>query len=297
VSRELSPSSKKPYGVERAARVLEIPRSTVYARRKAAARTEPLQKRGPKTTALSDAALVASIRAVLAETPWIGEGYRKVWAMLRHKGTRTSKGRVLRLMREHQLLAPHRAVAVEKKAHEGTITTDAPDTMWGADASQTLTIQEGVATIFVLVDHCSTECVALRASSRGTRFEAIDTLRAGVVERFGAHGEGVAKGLAIRHDHGSPFVADLYQKELRFVGAQSSPAFVREPETNGVAERFFRTLKEQLLWIRRFATIEELQAALDDFRRRYNETWLLERHGYLTPAAAGAALRAKKVAA
>ena len=297
MSRGLSPSSQKRYGVERAARVLEIPRSTVYARRKAAARTEPLNKRGPKT-ALADDALVAAIRLALAETPWLGEGYRKVWAMLRHKGTRTSKGRVLRVMREHGLLAPHRAQgAAESKSHEGTITTEVPDTMWGTDATQTQTTREGTATVFVVVDHCSTECVSLRASHRGTRFEAIDALRAGVVERFGGHAEGVARGLAVRHDHGSPFVADLYQKELRFVGAESSPAFVREPETNGVAERFIRTLKEQLLWIRRFATLDELQAALEDFRRRYNETWLLARHGYLTPAAAGAALRAKKAAA
>lgn len=296
MSRQVSPSSEKPYGVERTARVLGVPRSTVYARRKAAARTEPSAKRGPRT-ALADDALLAAIRAVLAETPWIGEGYRKVWAMLRHKGTRTSKGRVLRLMREHQLLAPHRAQGVaETKAHEGTITTETPDTMWGTDATQTVTTREGTATVFVLVDHCSSECVALRASLRGTRFEAIDTLRSGVVERFGSHDQGVAAGLAVRHDHGSPFVADLYQKELRFVGAESSPAFVREPETNGVAERFIRTLKEQLLWIRRFATIEELQAALDDFRRRYNESWLLERHGYLSPAAAGRALRAKRAA-
>ena len=31
-----------------------------------------------------------------------------------------------------------------------------------------------------------------------------------------------------------------------------SPAFVRQPEGNGCIERFFRTLKEQLLWIRSF---------------------------------------------
>lgn len=296
MSRELSTSSGRPYGVERTARVLEVPRSTVYARRKAATRTEPPGKRGPRT-ALTDEALVAAIRGVLAETPWVGEGYRKVWAMLRRAGVRSSRGRVLRLMREHQLLAPHRAGnAHGPKAHDGTITTERPDEMWGIDATQVVTTVEGTATVFVGVDHCSTECVSLRASHRGRRFEAIDALRQGIVERFGAHGEGVARGLTVRHDHGSPFVAELFQKELRFVGAESSPAFVREPEGNGVAERFIRTLKEQLLWIRRFDTVEDLQAALDDFRRRYNETWLVARHGYVSPAAAGRARRETRAA-
>jgi hypothetical protein len=54
---------------------------------------------------------------------------------------------------------------------------------------------------------------------------------------------------------------------------------VREPEGNGVAERFIRTLKENLLWVR-----EELRTALVEFATRYNETWLVARHGYRTPA-------------
>ena len=56
------------------------------------------------------------------------------------------------------------------------------------------------------------------------------------------------------------------------------------PEGNGVAERFIRTLKENLLWVRTFDTIEELRTALLEFARSYNETWLVARHGYRTPA-------------
>jgi putative transposase len=42
-------------------------------------------------------------------------------------------------------------------------------------------------------------------------------------------------------------------------------------------------LKENLLWVRHFETIEELRQALLAFRETYNSTWLIERHGYLTP--------------
>ena len=44
-----------------------------------------------------------------------------------------------------------------------------------------------------------------------------------------------------------------------------------------------RTLKEQLLWVRTFETVEELRQALLGFKNRYNEHWLIERHGHLTP--------------
>ncbi len=45
-----------------------------------------------------------------------------------------------------------------------------------------------------------------------------------------------------------------------------------------------RMLTENLLWVRTFKTIEELRAALVAFARRYNETWLVARHGYKSPA-------------
>jgi putative transposase len=82
------------------------------------------------------------------------------------------------------------------------------------------------------------------------------------------------------------------------LGMTSSPSFVREPEGNGVAERFVRTLNENLLWIRSFATVAELIEALREFRLRYDEQWLIERHGFRTPAQVrrGYALSASAVA-
>ncbi|MCX7604277.1 MAG: IS3 family transposase, partial [Bryobacteraceae bacterium] len=43
------------------------------------------------------------------------------------------------------------------------------------------------------------------------------------------------------------------------------------------------TLKEQLLWVRHFDTLEELAEALEEFRQRYNEHWLVERLRFQSP--------------
>lgn len=56
------------------------------------------------------------------------------------------------------------------------------------------------------------------------------------------------------------------------------------PEADGCAERLIRTLKENLLWVRSFATVEELRLALLAFKQTYNQGWIIERHGYQTPA-------------
>jgi transposase InsO family protein len=238
---------------------------------------------------MPDAALVEVIRNLLATSPFHGEGYRKIWARLRFAGIRTSKRRVLRLTREHGLQAPSRVGRPHgPKAHDGAIRTERVDQMWGTDLTATLT-GEGQASIFVTVDHCSTECLGIHAARRATRFEALEPLRQGVRACFGAFAEGIAGNLKLRHDHGSQFVAEDYQRELAFLGIVSAPAFVREPEGNGCVERFIRTLKENLLWVRRFGTIEELRQALHAFKDTYNQTWIVERHGYQTPAAVRAA--------
>ena len=292
MSQTCSPSTQQRYGLARVCRVWEVARSTVYLHQaRATTLAPPPRKRGPKPP-WTDEALLEQIRAVLAASPFLGEGHRKVWARLRWAEVRTSKGRVLRLMREAQLLAPTRlGHAHGPKAHDGTITTDAPDQMWGMDATSCLTRREGTATVFVVVDHCAAECIGLHAARPGTRFEAVEPLRQGVHAIFGAYAEGIATGLQARHDHGSQYVSDYFQDELRFLGIASSPAFVREPEGNGVAERFIRTLKEQLLWVRSFDTVEELRQALLEFKERYNRAWLCERHRHQTPAAVRAARR------
>ena len=88
--------------------IFRVPRSTVYLAMVAAPVTVVIRgKRGPKT-AVSDSEIVTAIRAVLATTPFHGEGYRKVRARLAHRGFAIGGKRVLRLMRQHQLLAPRR---------------------------------------------------------------------------------------------------------------------------------------------------------------------------------------------
>ena len=285
MSRTLSPSSKKPYGVARVVGLWNLARSSFYAARHRERHPREAQKRGPKV--LSDAELVTAIRQLLDEAVFSGEGYRKIWARLRHHGIRTSKDRVLHLLRENQLLSPaRRPEPVRSNPHEGTIIAELPNQMWGTDATTTFTGTEGAVTVFAAIDHCTAECVGIHVVKKATRFEALEPIRQGMKEQFGAFFGGIAAGLWLRHDHGSVYMSDDFQAEIRFAGIEPSPAFVRQPEGNGCIERFFRTLKEQLLWIRHFRDIDQLRASLIDFRDRYNHHWILQRLNYRTPVQA-----------
>jgi transposase InsO family protein len=60
-------------------------------------------------------------------------------------------------------------------------------------------------------------------------------------------------------------------------------AYVGEPQTNGVIERFWRTLKKQVLEGRIYQTLAEFRTALVDFMHLYNRAWRLEKLGGRTP--------------
>ena len=127
-------------------------------------------------------------------------------------------------MREAGLLAPTRVGRRRgPRSHDGTITTERPDEMWGTDATACLTTREGNATVFIAVDH----------SWPGRASFGVTTL--GLVT--------VKLGIAT-----------------------------------------------VLLWVETFETVEQLRLALLAFKDRYNQAWLVERHGHRTPAAVRQAL-------
>lgn len=241
------------------------------------------KRRGPKPK-LSDAHLLAAIRADLAASPFIGEGHRKVWARLRIlHNIRVSKDRVCRLMRENALLSPHRVPQGKPSLHEGSIQTEAPNLMWGTDGIRIETVEEGWVWVFSAVDHFDACCVGIHAVKVGNRFAAMQPIAQGLQAEFGATGANAGQGLKLRMDHGTQYTADDFLKQIEFWGIDTSFAFVAEPQTNGVAERFNRTLKEQAIHGRIFRNVEDVRAAVTEFKDRYNRHWHLEKLGFMSP--------------
>ena len=299
MSRETSAATGKPYGLERLCRVLDLPRSTIYAQQaREAAPVVPLfrRRRGPKPR-VADADLLAAIRADLAASPFTGEGHRKVWARLRIlRGLRVGRSRVLSLMREHQLLSPHRRRQGDPVAHDGSIQTDRPNAMWGTDGIRIETVDEGWVWVFSAVDHFDACCVGIHAVKTGSRFAALQPIAQGLHAEFGATGADAGRGLTLRMDHGTQYTADDFLNQVRFWGIAPSFAFVAEPQTNGVAERFNRTLKEQAVHGRVFRNVEEVRAAVTAFADRYNRHWRLEKLGFMSPHEARQAYAVREAA-
>ena len=191
---------------------------------------------------------------------------------------RVARKRVLRLMRENNLLSPHRCRRRGGNPHDGEIITHAPNLMWGTDGVRVFTVDDGWGWIFTAVEHlerrvCRLACLQARRPLRRPAADLHGACRA-VWHRPSA---GAARGLALRMDHGSQYLSDHFTNQIKFWGIQPSYAFVAEPQTNGVAERFNRTLKEQIIHGRIYRNIAELRDAVRDFVELYNAQWIVRK--------------------
>lgn len=283
MSAAISTTTGKLYGVERVCNAWEEPRSSYYEQKVQRAKPIANRKRGPKTL-ITDGELLDLIKTDLATSKFFGEGHRKVWARLRFvQGHKIGRKRVLRIMREHNLLSPSRVFQGPPKKHDGKIITAAPNILWGTDGTKIFTTEEGWSWLFTTVEHWNAECLGWHLTKTGDRFAAIQPISMALTNRFGSVSADAARGLSLRMDHGPQYLSDHFQNQIKFWGIAPSFAFVSEPETNGVAERFYRTLKEQVIYGRTYRTIEELRIAISGFIERYNKYWLVEKLGFKSP--------------
>jgi transposase InsO family protein len=281
MSLRVSPGCGRPYGIQRVCAVWGFPRSTLYDQRAREENEREKQRPGPKPK-VSDDALLESVKEDLASSPFTGEGHRKVYWRLKGRLT-AGRDRVLRVMRENQLLSPHRTAQGTPLLHQGTIITDRPNEIWGTDGARVETVEEGWVWGFFALDHFNSECVGWHVAKVGDRFAALQPLAMGILEHFGSVKSGVAAGLAIRADHGTQYTSEDFMEQAKAWGAHMSYAYVAEPQTNGISERFIRTLKEQVIHGKIYRNVEELRQAIGDFVKKYNSQWLLERLHYVAP--------------
>jgi putative transposase len=276
MSQTISPTTNKPYGLKRVCEALGFARCSFY--RKACS----LTKRGPKPI-VQEEVLLEKIREDLKTTPFKGEGHRKVHIRLKRQGIKAGRNRVLRVMRENLLLSPHRNDYKPPKPHDGQIKTDVPNVMWGSDGTKVRTVEDGWVWVFSVAEHWNTECLGWHVCKVGDRFAALEPVSQAIKKVYGSLNKEVATGLKLRIDNGSQYTADYFLQQVNYLGIEVSFGLVRQPETNGVAERFHRTLKEQVIDGKVFKNTDEVRETIKQFVDVYNEKWLVAKRDYQSP--------------
>jgi transposase InsO family protein len=270
-------AEKAKLPVRRLCSALDVSRSGYYA----------WMGRPPSRRAVSDAKLVLVIRACHAQSRGT-YGSPRIHHDLRALGHRVARKRVARLMRREGVCArpPRRYRATTESKHQLPVApnvvarkfhADGPDRVWVTDMTYVWT-WEGWLFLAAIVDVFSRR-VAGWALAEHLRTElALEAL--GVALGIRQPDE----GLVHHSDRGSQCASEAYRRELAARGIVCSMSRVGDCWDNAVAERFFATLKTELIHRRPWPTKHEARTAIHDYIGGfYNPN---RRHfslGYLSP--------------
>ena len=272
-------AEKASFPVRVVCRVLNVSRAGFYA----------WQARAPSGHARADARLGVEIAAIHAESRQ-RYGSPRVHAELRDRGHRTSRKRVARLMRHHQLASRRRRRfrATTDSRHSFPVAPNvlarqfaqgAPDRAWVTDITYMPT-GEGWLYLAVILDLCSRVVVGWAMSERITRELTLNALDMALVQRRPGH------GLLHHSDRGSQYASGDYQQALAAAGIVCSMSRRGNCWDNAVAESFFATVKVELVHDARWETRAAARTALFEYIEVfYNGQRRHSSLGYLSPRA------------
>jgi putative transposase len=236
----------------------------------------------------SVAAVLAAIHAVVAEHPaW---GVRKVWAMIRREhDLRVSKKRVYSLMKEAGLLLP--ADGQRLPSPRGTVAVEEPNRLWASDMTTVHTRLDGWVGVTPTIDCGCRSLLGCVVAVPQDALTLLASMREALEAQFGSV-DHVPDGLEWRTDHGPQFTGGDARDLCTDWNVEHTFAPIGRPTGNAVAERVIRTLKEEVLWVQDFDTVEDVRRAVDAWIPLYNERRPHQALKFCTPAE----VRARKLA-
>ncbi len=214
-------------------------------------------------------------------------GSRRVWAWRRFRAGRrvkpTAVHRLMPLKGWPCWLWP-RPAQRPRPTWANRALMDPPDRLGATATTQSWWGRDGWATRVGILDAGSQEGGGERVAQGGRAIEAVDALEQAVAHRYGSL-TAVPAGLRLRHDNGSIFLARQFVTTARQLGITQEFIPRRSPEYNGVAERFFRTLKQECVWLHQFESFEAAEPVILAWIDRYNTARQHSALGYLSPRA------------
>lgn len=256
------------------ARVLEVPRSTVYYQAK---------KRESRRVVDND--LCGRIKFLIELFPEFG--IRRVWAYLRFRlGIVVNRKKVARIMRLKGWTIKQRKKGMRPRVQVKKSVAKAPDQRWSTDVALVFCgARDGWCSFVPVIDCCTREVLGWELESSARAKTAERALESALINRFGWT-RGAPEGLMIRSDNGLVFGSRLYRGICRDYHLGQEFITPYTPEENGLAERFIRSFKEECVWLHRFESMEEASGEIARWIEWYNTDRPHQSLGYKTPAEA-----------
>jgi putative transposase len=209
-------------------------------------------------------------------------GYRRLWALLRRDGVRINRKTVYRLLRRRGWFVHQRAATPRPRAQGRRSRTEASDVRWALDVTHVDCGADGWGHLAAVIDCHDRQIVGYEFALRGRAREAERALEQACLARFGTLRPAGATPI-LRSDNGLIFQSRRFRAACRDYRLAQEFITPYSPEQNGLIERFFRSLKEECVWLQRFADFAEARRAIASWIGWYNAGRPHQALGYRSP--------------
>ena len=225
--------------------------------------------------------VVDSIKQLKVDHPFWG--YRRIWAHLKYVDRmEVNKKRVLRLMQKHELLAkPHTTLKASRTPQRSKPRPDRPNQWWGIDMTKVTVQGFGWVYIVVVLDWYTKKVTGYYAGLQCKAKHWLEGLDMAVNRQF--PGGARDQGLCLMSDNGCQPTSVSFMKACSDLGIKQIFTSYNNPKGTADTERFFRTMKEELLWLREWTSPFELLNEIGEWIQEYNTHYLHSSLKYKTP--------------
>lgn len=241
-------------------------------------------RRGPYAkVAARNAQLLERIRVIKADHPFWG--YRRVWAYLRYvDGLTVNQKRIYGIMKATELIVkPNPKLRAKRKADTRKPRPTRPNEWWGIDMTKVMIEDFGWVYVVVALDWHTKKVVGHYAGLQARAWHWLVALNRAVNRQFPDGIEGQAVNLMA--DNGCQPTSLAFMRACAVMGIRQAFTSYSNPKGNADTERFLRTLKEELVWLREWTSPAAFFAALERWLVDYNATYLHSALGYRAPNA------------
>jgi len=218
---------------------------------------------------------------------WPAYGYRRITAELQERGFEVNHKRVLRLMREDNLLCVGRRafVVTTDSRHNLPVypnlarefTPAAINQLWVADITY-IRLRAEFVYLAVVLDAFSRRVIGWALGRTLEAELAIAALRMALLERQ------PSSGLIHHSDRGVQYASHAYSEMLKQHGALISMSRKGNPYDNAACESFMKTLKQEEVYRNEYRDFEDARSSIGEFLERvYNQKRRHSALGYLPP--------------
>ena len=240
-----------------------------------------------------DSALLTRITRLCSFHPFWG--YRRITAWLKYReNLRVNHKRVYGLMRKHHLTVPRKLYLAKRRPDTKKPVPTCANQWWGIDMTKFMVEGLGWVYLTVVEDWYTRKILGYHLGTRSKSPDWLKALESAVSSACPAGSRDYH--LHLMSDNGSQPTSVSFMRACSVLGIKQAFTAYNNPLGNANTERLIRTIKEELVWVNEFKSLEEVETKLKEWVEDYNHYYPHSALGYRSPEEFQAQNRIEKAA-